>query len=307
MSVAMTANAQRESDRAVYSFTVGSVECVAINDGTFVYTAAQYFGGVAPGILEQALAEHDLAPDCILSPYTCLLVKTAEHVVVIDTGGDRAALRHLPPTAVPADVGHFQERFRRTGTDPSDVDRVIITHAHPDHIGGNVEATGAPFFPEARISLAREEWDYWTAEATLAAQPPLYAEPVRRHLIPLRDRVDLLDGEGEIVPGIRALPASGHTPGHIAVAIESDGKKLLYISDAALHPLHLTHPDWPMVFDLDPAAALASRRVLFDRAADSQALVLAFHFHPFPSLGHVRRIANGWRWHPIETNPTGHH
>ena len=86
----------------------------------------------------------------------------------------------------------------------------------------------------------------------------------------------------------------------MAVAVQSGGEELLYISDAALDPLPLEHPDWGMAFDLDPAAALASRRVVFDRAAERSALVLAFHFHPFPSLGRVTRAGTGWRWHPLE-------
>jgi glyoxylase-like metal-dependent hydrolase (beta-lactamase superfamily II) len=104
------------------------------------------------------------------------------------------------------------------------------------------------------------------------------------------------------VPGIRALHAPGHTPGHMALAIQSAGAELLYISDAALHPLHLEHPDWGMSFDLDRAQALHSRHVLFDRAAARDALVLAFHFHPFPSLGRVqKKTGTGWTWRPIDT------
>ncbi|HWT23882.1 MAG TPA: MBL fold metallo-hydrolase [Solirubrobacteraceae bacterium] len=198
-----------------------------------------------------------------------------------------------------ADVGHFPERPRRAGVDPADVGRVIVTHAHPDHIGGNVGADGAPRFPSARLTMRREEWDHWTADETLAAQPPLYAEPVRRHLLPLADRVELLDEDGEIVPGIHALHAPGHTPGHLAVAIRSAGEELLYISDAALHPLHLEHPDWASGFEIDAPRALESRRRLFDRAADGGSLVLAFHFHPFPSRGGVERAGRGWAWRPL--------
>lgn len=297
----MTLGSQETIEPVVYRFTIGDIECAAINDGTFFYTAEQYFSNVEPDALERAAAEHGFERDCIPSPYTCLLVNTGDHLVVVDTGGDRAALRHLPSLRVAPDVGHFQERFRRTGADPADVDRVIVTHAHPDHLGGNVDAGGEPFFPAARLTLWRDEWEYWTSPETLAAQPPLYAEPVRRHLVPFADRVELLEEECEIVPGIHVLHAPGHTPGHIALAVRSQGEELLYISDAALHPLHLENPDWRMAFDMDPAAALGSRRMLFDRAAVNGALVLAFHFHPFPSLGHVRKTRSGWAWLPLDT------
>ena len=113
--------------------------------------------------------------------------------------------------------------------------------------------------------------------------------------MPLRDQLNLLDRETEVVPGIQAIAAAGHTTGHLALAIASGGEELLYVSDAALHPIHLEHPDWYPTWDLEPEWALATRRRLFDRAAD-HALVLAFHFPPFPSLGQVSRRGRGWRW-----------
>lgn len=95
--------------------------------------------------------------------------------------------------------------------------------------------------------------------------------------------------------------APGHTPGHMAVVVSSGREELLYISDAALHPIHLEQPDWYPVYDLDPARAMLSKRQLFDRAAAKQSLVLAFHFYPFPSLGHVIKQGSGWQWEPVET------
>jgi glyoxylase-like metal-dependent hydrolase (beta-lactamase superfamily II) len=209
-----------ESERRIFRFKVGSFDCVAINDGTFFYTADQYFGNADPGLLTAALAEHRLQRDGIPSPYTCLLVDTGEHVVVVDTGADRVAMRDFLPAGVEADVGRFAEGVAQAGVDVADVERVIVTHAHPDHIGGNTDAAG--------------------------------------------------DAE------------------------------LLYISDAALHPLHLEHPDWCTVWEMDPDRALRSRRVLFDRAASTGALVLAFHFHPFPSLGRVQEARSGWMWRPVQ-------
>jgi glyoxylase-like metal-dependent hydrolase (beta-lactamase superfamily II) len=153
----------------------------------------------------------------------------------------------------------------------------------------------------------RDEWEYWTDEANLeriasGVFGDVIASFARKHLPPIASRLNLVDREAEIVPGIRVIPAPGHTPGHLAVAIASGSDELLYTADAAAHPIHLEQPDWYGATDLDPQRTLASKRRLFDHAAAEQSLVLAFHFHPFPSLGHVVRRGKGWQWQPIETS-----
>jgi glyoxylase-like metal-dependent hydrolase (beta-lactamase superfamily II) len=122
----------------------------------------------------------------------------------------------------------------------------------------------------------------------------------RQHLEPVKDRVNLLTDESDILPGIHVLAAPGHTPGHMVVSFSSDDEQLLYVGDCVLHPLHLEHPDWLPVYDILPEEAAASRRRIFDYAADEQAWGIGQHFPPFPSLGHVVRRGAGWRWQPSE-------
>jgi glyoxylase-like metal-dependent hydrolase (beta-lactamase superfamily II) len=276
-----------------FSFRVGAFECIAINDGDASYDAEEYAPNAPPGQVRQALKAHGHEPDDIPSPYSGLLIRTESHVVLIDTGaGD------LTPK-----VGKLLGNLRGAGIEPADVDTVILTHGHPDHIGGNVDADGNPVFPNARYVMFRDEWDYWTGESTLARLAPVFGEWSRMNLSPLRDRVDLLDAETEIVPGIEAIDAAGHTPGHLALGIHSAGEELLYVSDAALHPIHLEHPDWHPVWDVEPSLAITNKRRLFDRAATEHSLLLAFHFPPFPSLGHVTKRGHGWHWHPIAADP----
>jgi glyoxylase-like metal-dependent hydrolase (beta-lactamase superfamily II) len=272
-----------------FAFRVGALECFAISDGDTTYRAADYVVNAPPAHVAQALAEYGDPPDDIPSPYSGLLVRTGANLVLIDTGaGD------LTPT-----VGKLLVNLRSAGVEPSEIDTIILTHGHPDHIGGNVDADGRLVFPNARHVAFRAEWDYWTDEATLARLAPVFGKWSRKNLGPIRNQVDLLDSETEIVAGVEAIDAAGHTPGHLALSLRSGGEELLYVSDAALHPIHLEHPDWHAVWDFDPAQAIANRRRLFDRAATDHALVLAFHFSPFPSLGHVSRRGDGWQWHPI--------
>jgi glyoxylase-like metal-dependent hydrolase (beta-lactamase superfamily II) len=271
-----------------FPFDVGAIECVALNDGTNVYKAAAYFPSAPAAELEQAFREHGVQPDNIPSPYTCMAVKTAEEWVLLDTG----AGRFVPTT------GRLPLALASAGIAPEAVSTVIITHAHPDHIGGNVDDAGRVAFPNARWVMWRDEWDYWTSPAA-RAQPPIFTQCTDRNLPPIADRLVLVDRETEVAPGVFAVPALGHTPGHMVVAVASRGEESLYISDTVLHPIHLEHPEWQPVFDMDPSLAVRSTRRIFDRAVERRSLVLAFHFDPFPSLGHIAKQGAGWRWQPM--------
>jgi glyoxylase-like metal-dependent hydrolase (beta-lactamase superfamily II) len=117
----------------------------------------------------------------------------------------------------------------------------------------------------------------------------------QKNLPPLKERIELFSGEKEIVPGVQAVPAPGHTPGHVGWLISSSNAQLLNISDAVLNPLHMENPGWRSVFDLDPDGAANTRKRLLDRAAAEKIGVLAYHF-PFPGLGRVESKGHAWVW-----------
>ena len=288
----------------VYHFSVGTFECMAVSDGTHTYAppafpppAAFLFANAPKEHLEQALREHNLQPGQWvewISPYICLVVKTGEHCVLVDTGADG-----LAPT-----TGRLLQNLHAEGIAPEDIGMVILTHGHPDHIGGNTDADGKPAFPNARYVMWKEEWDFWTSGQAEQKLDEHVREVLlgfaRRNLPPIQGRLDLIDREMEIVPGIRAVAAPGHTLGHIAVAISSGGEQLLCISDTVVHPIHLEQPEWHAAVDLVPEQVVATRRSLLNRAVIENPLVLAFHF-PFPGLGHVVQKGEAWQWQPIET------
>jgi len=287
-------------------FKVGTFECITVSDGTHTYTPPMFpppttflFANAPKELLDQTLREHNVQPERWVewvSPYICLVVNTGKHRVLVDTGAGS-----LMPT-----TGKLIPNLLAQGIVPQNIDMVILTHGHPDHIGGNTDAEGEPAFPNARYVMRKDEWDFWTSEQAEQKLDEHIKEVLlqfaRRNLPPIRGQLELVDHETEILSGIQAIAAPGHTPGHMALAISSEGEQLLYISDAALHPIHVEQPDWCAVVDFAPQQVVTTRHRLLKRAGAEKALVLAFHF-PFPGLGHVVQKGEGWQWKPIETMP----
>ena len=274
-----------------YQFKLGDFECVSISDGSHDYPPQNFFANVPKEQIEELLRQRNLATDHITTPYTYLFVNTGEHRVLVDMGAGNLFLT----------TGRLVQNMKAAGIEPAEIDTVIITHAHPDHIGGALDKEGNPVFPNARYYIWKDEWDFWFSETAFAKAPETFVKIARKNLEPIKDRVSLLEHESEILPGIRVIAAPGHTPGHMVVSVSSSDEQLLYIGDTVIYPLHLEHPDWIPIYDLLPEKAAASKHRIFDRAATEKTWVIGQHFPPFPSLGHVIKKGEGWQWQPIKT------
>jgi glyoxylase-like metal-dependent hydrolase (beta-lactamase superfamily II) len=272
----------------IHRFRVGSLECVAVSDGISHYPPALFFTNAPATELAQRLAEYGLAPDQLPSSYSCLAVRSGTEWALVDTG--------IGP--VQPGVGQLLPRLREAGIPPEEITTVILTHGHPDHIGGITGPAGQLNFPGARFVMWGQEWDFWTSEARLGELPDIMADFARAHLPPVRDRVELLERETEVHTGITAMPTPGHTPGHMMIGLSSAGEHMLVTGDAILHPINLVEPGWHAVFDMDPEAAMRTRRRVLERAVAEGARLQCFHFHPFPGIGSVAAAQEGWRWTP---------
>lgn len=276
-------------------FRVGLVECVAISDGSFTYPTANFFPGAPPAALAQAFGAAGV-PEQIISPYTCLAIEAEGRWVLLDTGA-----AGMGPT-----TGHLRTNLETAGIRGSDIATVILTHAHPDHIGGVIGDDGQLSFPEAQLYMTKQEWDFWS-EPDLLSRLPRHLPEVARdrqtrtfqsRLPALRGKVTLIESETEVARGIRVLLAPGHTPGHAIVELTSGHESLLYISDILLHPIHMTHPEWHPVYDMDREAAEKTRCHVLGWTTSEGMLVSAFHFR-FPGLGHTRSTGPTWSWEPV--------
>lgn len=288
-----------------YHFKVGNIECVALSDGTFCYGPPIFpppgnflfvnapRNGIAGKLREYGV---DLEQsEAWTSAYTCLLICAGEHRVLVDSGAG----------ALGADTGRLLESLHAAEVEAKAIDYVILTHGHPDHLGGNVDAQGSVVFPEAQWIMSSIEWDFWM-EGEAERVLPEHGRDVllgaaHRNLSAIRERIELVPGEKEILPGIRILPAPGHTPGHLVVAVSSAGEELLCLVDLVLHPIHVQEPGWFAAVDMLPEQLEATRRALLGRAAVEKSLVMAFHF-PFPGFGRVSPIGEGWQWEPLEAS-----
>jgi glyoxylase-like metal-dependent hydrolase (beta-lactamase superfamily II) len=283
-----------------FRFQLGTFRCIVVNDGNSPYLdpAQVFFVNAPKEDLKEALRGYNLDISKwkeYVSPYPSMLIDTGQHRVLVDTGEGK-----LEPT-----TGKLIPNLRAEGIAPEDIDTVILTHAHPDHIGGSIDGEGDPAFPEARYVLSRDEWDFWFPKPNLAAldisesDRELIIKCAHDYLLPIRNQLDLVDREMEVVPGVWIVAARGHTPGYMAVSIVSDDKQLLCLGDTVIHQIHVEHPDWYIKYDLVPEQVIATRRRLLDRAAHQKALLHAYHF-PFPGLGYVTQKGVGWQWQPMK-------
>jgi glyoxylase-like metal-dependent hydrolase (beta-lactamase superfamily II) len=268
---------------------VGDIRCFPIADGDHLYPRSALCGDDP----ERTIG----VPEQIAVPYTPLLVDTGSHRVLIDTGAGPLA----------ASCGHLESSLSRAGFQAGDIDVVLLSHAHPDHIGGLVRDDGTLRFPNARVLISQKEYDFWHS-ADLRSRlgtGSLYGSPelenlmrgwIDRCLPPVRDRLEWLVGESEITPGIAAIDAPGHTPGHLGFAIYSGSESLLYAGDLLLMSNQVVHPDWTSMFDLDAQKLVSTRRRLLDRAATDRSIV--FHYH-FGEAGRFGRRGTQFEWEEL--------
>lgn len=271
----------------VARYQVGEFEVNTLLDGAVsVKEPQKTFGmNVDADTFSATSAENFIPADAFKAYFTPTLVNTGSELILFDTGvgeGGRPAR------------GNMRAALESAGYKPEQVDVVVITHMHPDHIGGLMEG-GAPAFPNARYVIAQAEYDFW---AGMDPEANGITKLMTKNVKPLAEKMTFLNGGGSVASGITAVDAHGHTPGHTVYMLESGGQQLLLAADSANHYVwSLARPDWEVRFDMDKAAAAATRKSLFGMLAADKVPFVGYHM-PFPAVGYVASDGEGFRYVP---------
>lgn len=274
---------------------VGDFEVTAISDGTVSLPMIKLLSNTNPQTVAEALKKGFLK-EMVETSVNTYLINTGSKLVLIDTG----AAGLFGPT-----LGNILANLKSSGYKPEQVDEIYITHMHPDHVGGLME-NGALAFPNAVLRIDKADTDYWLSEANMKAAPEGVKNFFQGAMVSVNPylkagKLKTFEGSTELVPGIRAVSAYGHTPGHTVYAVESKGQKLMLWGDLLhLAALQFDNPSVTIQFDSDTNAAEKARQAAFAQAAKEGYMVGVTHV-AFPGLGHLRAMPDGkgYTWVPL--------
>jgi len=259
----------------VHRYKLGGFEVTAVLDGSWTVEKPETIFGVNQKTEDVAalLQANFLPAGKMAIVFTPLVVNTGKELILFDTGRGGA------------NGGQLAALLGTAGFSPEAIDIVVISHCHPDHIGGTM-ADGKPICPNARYVIGETEYGFWSAPERLSGATEGVAKLVQANVVPLRDKMTFVKNEAEIAGGIRAIEAFGHTPGHLAFHLESEGARLLIGADFCNHfVLSMQRPDWHVKFDADKEGAAATRKKLLDMLAADRITFTGYHM-PFPSVGY---------------------
>ncbi len=281
---------------------LGDLELLVVSDGVLRQDAGAAFG-LTPRVMWEPYVP-DLDERYRLGMgLNCMIVRGSGKTVLLETGVGGKTGR-TPGAAGTEGSGALLQNLAREGIRPEDVDIVVNTHLHFDHAGGNtVIADGkpAPAFPRARYLIQKGEWQ-------VAGRPNERTRTtyLAENFEPLDDarQVELVEGEAEIIKGLRLLPAPGHTADHCIVEMDSGGELALYVGELAQHPVMLERIAWISAFDVLPLVSLETKKRVIERALERRALIVSVHA-PYPGLGRLRLEEGKRRWEPLDTGSEG--
>jgi glyoxylase-like metal-dependent hydrolase (beta-lactamase superfamily II) len=269
---------------------VGDVEIMALSDGMLEFDLCNFFPTI-PADNWRDYQSHLTEEHKVRFNLGSYLIRADGRTILVDTG-----LGPRPANTPDVPWGELLRDFQANGVRPDQVDMVVMTHLHRDHVGWNLLAEGeryVPTFPKARYWMSAKDWDASHQPEVQAARFPNAPTCVW----PLADLglVELMHGEHSLTRELTAVPTPGHTPGHISILVTSRGERALVLGDAAHSPVQLQEPDWVSRADMDPELTRQTRRALLDRLEREDIIVAAGHFQA-PGFGKIVRLQGRRYW-----------
>ncbi|TCR66351.1 MBL fold metallo-hydrolase [Bosea sp. BK604] len=280
---------------ASYRFRVGEIGATVVSDGIIGGPPKVYASDAPEAELQEVLKRAFLPSDHLTLNLNTLL---------LDIGGKRVLLEAGAGQTMGPNGGRIFANLAALGLSAGDIDTVVVSHTHPDHVGNLRTADGERAFPRATIFAPKADWDFFVRNDPDLSYMPVpedfrrrFGAAIKRSVEPVAQGIELYEAGAEIVPGLTTIAASGHTPGMVSFLVHSGTDQLLLTADLAYHPVVNIDRPWRPGPDRDKDAALSARRRIFDRAAADRIPVLGFHY-PFPGLGHLLKTDTGYAWVP---------
>jgi glyoxylase-like metal-dependent hydrolase (beta-lactamase superfamily II) len=278
-----------------YHYAIGDAQVMPISDGAMTMALPDgLVKNAGRDEINAALRAAFLPENKLTIHFTPVVIRTGGKTVLIDTGNGAGAF-----AASKGAVGRFATNLTAAGLDAGAIDYVVISHFHGDHVNGLLAADGTPVFPNAEVLVPAPEWAFWMDDGAMSRADGRakenFANCRRVFTTGLNGNVRKYAWDEEVAPGLRAVAAPGHTPGHTAFTLSSGSLSLFIQSDVTNNPaLFATHPGWHLMFDADPVQAEQTRRKVYDMLAHERMRVQGFHY-PFPANGFVEKTGDGYR------------
>jgi glyoxylase-like metal-dependent hydrolase (beta-lactamase superfamily II) len=269
---------------------VGDVEIMSLSDGILEFDLCNFFPTI-PQDNWRPYESHLTDEHKVRFNLGSFLIRSDGRTILVDTG-----LGPRPVDTPDVPWGLLLRDFQANGVRPEEVDMVVLTHLHRDHVGWNLSAQGGryvPTFPNARYWMSAKDWD-------VCHRPDVQPERFPNAptcVWPLAELglVELMPGEHSLTRELTALPTPGHTPGHMSILITSQAERALVLGDAAHNPVQLSETDWVSRADMDPELTRQTRRALVERLEREEFIVAAGHFQA-PGFGKVVRLDGRRYW-----------
>ena len=273
---------------AFYRFKLGTIEATVVSDGPLaIGDPKNTFRGPTAEYISKMMSDQFLPTDNVVLDQNVLVINTGDKLALFETG-----MSSVKRTDA---MGRLVASLKQAGIDPNDIDAVIPTHAHIDHIGGIMAADGSRNFPNAQICISQADLQYWTDDKRLGTPGEGSSLAAKKNLIPNRDRIVFYKDGQEVIPGVQAMHTPGHTVGHTSFVVNSGGKSLFVVGDLMHHVILVANPRMEVAFDTDPKQGIETRIKVMDMLAAQRMPALVYHM-PWPGVGHFAKQGDGFRY-----------